>query len=176
MNRITKISGLAMIVACGMASAWSAEKASKNLLKPRWNLYKKGIGKVVISKDGIIACDNTGGTRKDTSGVQQTIVLNQKVAKPIIVSAECKAEKVTGKPSSSFAIYMDVKHTDGSASWGKGLYFKPGTYDWKKFSTTYSPKKPIKSISFLLLLRWRSGKAWFKNPVCKETAPKAKKQ
>jgi hypothetical protein len=176
MNRIAKISGIAIIAVCGMTSAWSAEKASKNLLKPKWRIYKKGIGKVIIGKDGVIACDVTGGSKKDVSGVSQTIVLNQKVAKPIFVSAECKAEKVSGKVNSNFSIYMDVRHTDGTPSYGKGLSFPVGTYDWKKFSTTYIPKKPIKSITFLLLLRRRSGKAWFKNPVCKEVAPKAKKK
>ena len=172
MNKIAKLSGIAIIAICGMTTVFSAEIAGKNLLKPKWRIYKSGIGKVVINKDGVIACDNTNGTKKDASGVQQSITLNQKTAKPILISAECKAEKVTGKPSNSFAIYMDIKFTDGTAAWGKGLLFTPGTHDWKKFTATYVPKKPIKSISFLLLLRWRSGKAWFKNTVCKEVEPK----
>ena len=174
MNRIVKLSGIAMLVACGMTSALCAEKTGKNLLKPKWRIYKSGIGKVVIGKDGVIECDNMKGTvkGKDASGVQQTINLNQKTAKPIFISAECKAEKVEGKPSNSFAIYMDIKYIDGTPAWGKGLNFTPGTYDWKKFTATFKPAKPIKSISYLLLLRWRSGKAWFKNPECKEVEVK----
>ena len=174
MNRIAKLSGIAMVVACGMTSAFSAEKASKNLLSSKWRIYKTGIGKVTIGKDGVIACDVAGGSKKDTAGVVQAITLNQKVAKSILVSAECKAEKVSGKVNNNFAIYMDVVHTDGTRSNGKGFSFPIGTYGWKKFSATYKPKSPIKSISFLLLLRRRSGKAWFKNPVCKEVEPKAK--
>jgi hypothetical protein len=171
MSRIFKIGGIVMVIACCMATAWSAEDG-KNLVSKKWRPYKSGIGKVVIQKDGIIACDVTGGTKKDASGVQQAIVLNQKVAKPIFISAECKAEKVLGKAGTSFSLYMDVKHTDGTSTWGQGIKFTPGTYDWKKFTATYVPKKPIKSISFLLLLRWRSGKAWFKNAVCKEVEAK----
>jgi hypothetical protein len=162
---------IAMLTVCCMATALSAEEA-KNMVTKKWSPYKSGVGNVSILKDNTIVCEVIDGTKKDASGVRQTITLNQKVAKPIFISAECKAEKVTGTPSSSFAIYMDIKHTDGSSSWGKGLYFTPGTYDWKKFSKTFVPTKPIKSISFLLLLRWRSGKASFKNVVCKEVETK----
>jgi hypothetical protein len=167
-----KIAIAMLVICCMLATAWSGEDG-KNLLNKKWKIYKLGIGKVVIQEDGTIDCDVTGGTKQDTSGVQQIIVLNQKVAKPIFVSAECKAENVSGKPNNNFAIYMDIKYTDGTPAHGKGLNFTPGTYDWKKFSATFIPKKPIKTISFLLLLRRRSGKASFKKPVCKEV--KAKK-
>lgn len=163
---------IAMLTVCCIATTWSAEDG-KNLLGKKWNLYKSGVGKVIIQKDGTIACELSEGGKKNASGVQQTIVLNQKTPKAIFISAECKAEKVLGKASRNFSIYMDVKHTDGTSSWGKGLIFTTGTYDWKKFSTTYVPKKPIKSISFLFLLRRsNTGKAWFKNAVCKEVEVK----
>ena len=163
---------IAMLTVCCIATAWSAEDG-KNLLSKKWRLYKSGVGKVVIQKDGTIACEMSEGGKKNASGVQQTIILNQKTPKAIFISVECKTEKVIGKTSRDFSIYMDVKHTDGTSSWGKGLNFTTGTYDWKKFTTTYVPKKPIKSISFLFLLRRsNSGKAWFKNAVCKEVEVK----
>ena len=165
---------IAMLTVCCIA-AWSAEDG-KNLLSKKWRLYKSGVGKVVIQKDGIIACELAESGKKNASGVVQTITLNQKTPKAIFVSAECKAEKVLGKASRNFSIYLDIKHTDGSSSYGKGLNFTTGTYDWKKFSTTYVPKKPIKSINFLFLLRrTNSGKAWFKNAVCKEVEAKKEK-
>jgi hypothetical protein len=164
-----------MLITCCMATVWSAEE-TKNLLNNKWRVYKTGIGKVDIQKDGVIVCDVTGGGKKDASGVIQQIILNQKVAKPIFVSAECKAENVTGKASNNFSIYMDIKHTDGTSTNGKGLMFPAGTYDWKKFTATYVPKKPIKSINFLLLIRrTTAGKASFKNAVCKEVEAKEKK-
>ena len=163
---------IAMLTFCCIATAFSAEEA-KNLVSGKWKVYKSGVGKVVIQKDGIVVCESTENGKKNASGVRQTIVLNQKVAKPIFISAECKAENVKGKASNDFSIYMDIKHTDGSSSYGKGLKFKPGTYDWKKFSATFVPKKPIKTISFLLLLRRTlTGKASFKNTVCKEVEAK----
>jgi len=163
---------IAMLTVCCMATAFSAEEA-KNLLSKKWRAYKSGIGKVIIQKDGIIVCESAKIGKKNISGVQQTIILNQKVAKPIFISAECKAEDIKGKTSMNFSIYMDVQHTDGTSSWGKGLLFTTGTYDWKKFSKTYTPKKPIKSIRFLLLLRRSiTGKASFKNVACKEVEAK----
>jgi len=163
---------IAMLTVCCIATAFSAEEA-KNLLSKKWRAYKSGVGKVIIQKDGIIVCESAKIGKKNASGIVQTIILNQEIAKPIFISAECKAEDVKGKASMNFSIYMDVKHTDGSSSWGKGLVFTTGTYDWKKFSATYVPKKPIKSISFLLLLRRTiTGKASFKNVVCKEVEAK----
>ena len=163
---------IAMLTFCCIATAFSAEEA-KNLLSKKWRAYKSGIGKVVIQKDGIVVCESTENGKKNASGIAQTIVLNQKVAKPIFISAECKAENVKGKASMNFSIYMDIKYIDGSPAWGKGLTFTPGTYDWKKFSATFVPKKPIKKISFLLLLRRTlTGKASFKNIVCKEVEAK----
>ena len=166
---------IAMLTVCCTATAWSAEDG-KNLLTKKWRTYKSGAGKVVIQNDGIIACDLAEGGQKNASGVFQTITLNQETPKAIFVSVKCKTEKVSGKASSNFSIYMDIKHTDGSSSYGKGLKFTPGTYDWKEFSTTYVPKKPIKSIQFYFLLRRTNfGKAWFKNAVCKEVEVKKEK-
>jgi hypothetical protein len=165
---------IAMLTVCCIV-VWSAGDG-KNLLSRKWHFCKSGVGKVVIQADGSIACELSEGGRKNASGVDQTIILNQKTPQAVFVSAECKAEKVSGKASKDFSIYMDVKHTDGSSSWGRGLNFTPGTYDWKKFSVTYVPEKPIKSIRFYLLLRnTNSGKAWFRNVVCKEVETKKEK-
>ncbi len=166
---------IAMLTVCCMATAWSTEDG-KNLLTKKWRPYKSGVGKVVIGKDGVIACELAESGQKNASGTFQVITLNQKTPKAIFVSAECKTEKVSGKTSSNFSIYMDIKHTDGSSSYGKGLKFTPGTYDWKKFSTTYIPEKPIQSIRFYLLLRRTNfGKAWLKNVLCKEVEVKKDK-
>lgn len=158
---------IAMLTACCMA-AWSAEEG-KNLLSTKWRPYKSGVGKVTIQQDGIIVCEQTETGQKNASGVFQVLTLKQETPKAIFISAECKAENVSGKASRNFSIYMDIKHTDGSSSYGKGLNFDSGTYDWKKFSATYTPTKPIESIRFYLLLRrTNSGKVWFKNVTCEE--------
>jgi len=57
-----------------------------------------------------------------------------------------------------------------------GMSFKTGTHDWEKADSSFTPKKPIKSLDYHFLFRNRTGKAWFRNAVLTEVAPEPKKQ
>ncbi|MFA7229879.1 MAG: hypothetical protein WC071_01285 [Victivallaceae bacterium] len=171
MNRIAGFFAVAALICCGIAPVLNADDApdSNNLLK-KWYIYTKSTS-TVIGDDGVIACDNK--TAKDVSGVSQAVTLNQTEVKPLTFSAESKAEDVIGDASSTYSIYLDIYHTDGTKTYGIVELFNPGTHDWEKVSKTYVPTKPVKQLTCLLLFRWRTGKVWFRNAVLTQDEPKA---
>ena len=91
--------------------------------------------------------------------------LNQAEAKTIEISAESKAEDVSGNADSNYSIYMDIVHPDGTKTYGVIAVFNTGTHDWEKASLSYTPAKPVKSLNYYLLFRNKTGKVWFKNVV-----------
>jgi hypothetical protein len=138
------------------------QDAETNLLK-QWNLFGTK-GSTVIQDDGVIACENKG--EKDASGVVQNVILDQTEAKTLEISGESKAENASGDlDRSNYSIYLDIAHTDGTKTYGVTVAFKTGTHDWEKVSLSYTPTKPIKSLSYLMLFRNKTGKVWFKNGV-----------
>ncbi len=161
MSKLVKSLGIA-VVACGCVFSVFGQDAGANLLK-QWNLYGTE-GSTVIQDDGVIAC--VCKSEKDSSGVTQAVTLDQKEAKAIEISAESKAENASGDLDvSNYSIYLDIAHPDGTYSYGVTAAFKTGTHDWEKASLSYTPTKPIKSLSYYLLFRNKTGKVWFRNAV-----------
>jgi hypothetical protein len=153
--------GVAVLV-CGCVLSAIGEDAGANLLKT-WRPYGTK-GNTVIQDDGVIACECKG--EKESSGVVQTVTLDQTEAKTIEFSAESKTENASGDMDKmNYSIYLDIVHSDGTKTWGVTAAFKTGTHDWEKASLSYMPKKPIKSLKFLMLFRNKTGKVWFKNAV-----------
>ena len=161
MSKLAKSLGIA-VVACGCVFSVFGQDAGANLLK-QWNLFGTE-GNTVIQDDGVIAC--LCKTDKDSSGVTQTVTLDQKEIKAIEFSAESKAENASGDlDPGNYAIYLDIVNSDGTYTYGVTAGFKTGTHDWEKASLSYTPTKPIKSLSYYLLFRNKTGKVWFKNAV-----------
>ncbi len=161
MSKLMKSLGIAVMV-CGCVLSAIGEDTGANLLKT-WRTYGAK-GNTVIQEDGVIACECKGV--KDVSGVMQAVVLDQTEAKAIEFSAESKAENASGDlDNMNYAIYLDIVHTDGTKTYGVTVGFKTGSHDWEKASLSYMPKKPIKSMNFLMLFRNKTGKVWFKNAV-----------
>ena len=161
MSKLVKSLGIA-VLACGCVFSVLGQDNGANLLKT-WNFYGTK-DSTVIQADGIIACECK--IEKDSSGVNQSVVLDQKEAKAIEFSAESKAENVSGDMEpGNYAIYLDIVHPDGSSTYGVTAAFKTGTHDWEKASLSYTPTKPIKSLTYYLLFRNKTGKVWFKNAV-----------
>ena len=172
MKKIGRIIGAAILVSGFAFSGWSQDaETPKNLLSDKWDPFGTE-GKTIIQEDGVIACDNS--TDKDASGVAQSVILNQKEAKAISFSAESKAENVSGNlDGANYAVYLDLRHPDGTTTWGVVSGFKTGTHDWEKVTLTFTPEKPIKSVSYCMLLRGgKTGKAWFRNAVLTEAPVK----
>lgn len=136
------------------------EDIGPNLLKPtEWMPWEKGFE----MKDGLFVCDNgTDGTAQ--RGVSQRVVLNQKTAQPILAVAWSKAENVGGSRNNDYSLYLDLEYMDGEPLWGQTAPFNVGTHDWERREVLVLPAKPVKSISFHMLLRRHTGKAWFRDP------------
>ncbi len=134
--------------------------AAENLLKAdSWRAYEQGFDR---DGDGFL-CDN-GSSSQGRRGVAQSVVLNQTQPEPIIASAESRSEGVDGSPGSDYSVYLDLVYTDGSQLWGQTALFDAGTHPWQRREVVIMPAKPVRQLSFYLLLRGRAGKAWFRNP------------
>jgi hypothetical protein len=90
--------------------------------------------------------------------------LNQKEPDPIVAVAWSKAEGVTGTPDSDYALYLDLVYQDGTPLWGQVAPFSTDTHPWQRRQVVIFPEKPVRSLSFHMLLRNHGGKAWFRDP------------
>ncbi len=132
--------------------------AGPNLLKDDgWVAWQKGF----VREGDAFVCDN-GDDAGVQRGASQTITLNQTRAEPLIAEAASKAEGVGGNRNSDYSLYLDLIYTDGTPLWGQVDSFPVGTHDWAPAKVIVYPEKPIKTVSFHLLLRSHTGKAWFR--------------
>ncbi|MCE5239392.1 hypothetical protein LLH23_13005 [bacterium] len=99
-------------------------------------------------------------TRRDTQA-SVGVTLNQKQPTPILVQASAKGENVEGQPGKGFSLYVDIYYMDGTPWYGNTRDFPTGTTDWQLGELYLEPAKPIKVVNVYLLLRGKSGKAWF---------------
>lgn len=134
-------------------------QTGENLLKPQaWHGYEQG-----FTREGdLFVCDN--GKQAGRRGVSQSVELNQTRPEPIVASAWSKAEGVTGSPGPDYALYLDLVFDDNSTLWGQTAHFPTGTHDWERRQVVILPDKPVKRLSYYLLLRGHSGKASFRQP------------
>jgi len=138
-----------------------AEAGTTNLLQSdAWRPYEKGF----VREGNVFVCDNgtDAGVRR---GVAQTVVLNQSVPRPIVAAAWSKAENVGGSANSDYSLYLDLVYADGTPLWGQVAPFSVGSHDWQRKEVVVLPAKPVKHVSFYMLLRRHSGKASFRDPA-----------
>jgi hypothetical protein len=141
--------------------------AGENLLTlDAWKPWQKGFER----QADVFMCDN-GSDAQVQRGVSQTVILNQTAAEPIVAVAWSKAEGVGGSRNSDYALYLDLLYSDGTPLWGQVDTFNVGTHDWQKAKVVVFPEKPIKSVSFHMLLRGHSGKTWFRDPELRVLKP-----
>ncbi|MBN2270910.1 MAG: hypothetical protein JXN61_09870 [Sedimentisphaerales bacterium] len=145
----------------------NADDAGENLLKAdAWRGWERGFG-----RDGnAFVCDN-GGDSEVQRGVSQTVVLNQVEPEPIVAVACSKAEGVGGGRNSDYSLYLDLTYADGTPLWGQVDPFSVGSHDWEKAQVVVFPDKPVRAVSFHMLLRRHSGKAWFRDPELRVMKP-----
>jgi len=147
----------------------AAGHAGENLLDPgAWKPWQKGFER----KDGVFICDNASDAQIQR-GISQTVTLNQTRPEPIMAVAWSKADAVRGGRDSDYSLYLDLVYSDGTPLWGQVAPFNVGTHDWEKAQVIVFPEKPIKSLSFHMLLRRHPGKAWFRNPELRVLKPPA---
>lgn len=141
--------------------------AGKNLLKPQaWQPWQKG-----YEQQGNVFCCDNGPDAQIQRGISQNIILNQTKPEPIVAVAWSKAEGVGGGHNSDYSLYLDLVYSDGTPLWGRTDQFNVGSHDWEKAQVFVFPEKPVKSVSFHMLLRRHSGKAWFRDPALRVIRP-----
>jgi dienelactone hydrolase len=146
-----------------------AHDAGANLLKPaEWKPWGKGFQR----QDGVFVCEN-GDDAKVQRGVSQTITLSQTRPEPIVATAWSKAQNVGGGRNSDYALYLDLTYQDGTPLWGQVDTFNVGSHDWEKAQVTIFPEKPVKVVSFHMLLRGHTGTALFRAPELRLIRPPA---
>ncbi|MCX7047284.1 MAG: hypothetical protein NTX50_17580 [Candidatus Sumerlaeota bacterium] len=144
----------------------SAGASQGNLLKAdSWRAFEKGFQR----EGGAFVCDNAQDG-KGLRGVSQNVTLNQTRPEPIIASAWSKAENAGGARDSDYSLYLDLVYTDGTPLWGQSAPFKVGAHDWERVVVKVMPEKSVRSLSFHLLFRRHSGKAWFRDPELRTIA------
>jgi hypothetical protein len=136
------------------------DQTSENLLRTdAWRPWEKGFQR----QRNLFVCDN-GSDATTQRGAGQTIELDQTTPEPIVATASSKAEGVTGSPDHNYSLYLDLTFTDGTNLWGQAARFGTGTHDWQRRQVLILPEKPVKRLSFYMLLRSHGGKAWFRDP------------
>jgi hypothetical protein len=130
-----------------------------NILKASaWQTYETGFAQT----NDVFVCDN--GTAAGRRGVWQHVELNQKAPQPIVASVWSQARGVSGGRDSDYSLYLDLQYADGTPLWGQTANFATGTHDFERREVMVLPEKPVKSVSFYLLLRGHSGRASFRDP------------
>lgn len=112
-----------------------------------------------------VRCHNAATSGE--SGLSQTVQLEQEKPVPIVASGWSKAQNVPGAPDGNYAIYLDIAYRDGSSLYGQVAPFACGTHDWQHSSVTIKPAKPIKSLTYNVLFRYKSGTVWFDDVALK---------
>ncbi|UCC99574.1 MAG: hypothetical protein JSW66_06750 [Phycisphaerales bacterium] len=133
-----------------------------------WRPWQRGFER----QKGVFVCDNASEADVQR-GVSQTVTLNQTRPEPIVAVAWSKAQDVGGGRDSNYCLYLDLVYSDGSPLWGQTAPFNVGTHDWQKVQVLVFPEKPVRSVSFHMLLRRHPGKAWFRDPELRVIRPPA---
>ncbi|MBT4816786.1 MAG: hypothetical protein HON70_13860 [Lentisphaerae bacterium] len=122
-----------------------------------WNVGERDTA-VAYSGDSSLRLHNPTKARTQSN---QTIVLDQKRPCPILVRCASRAKDVSGSRSREYSLYIDIYYTDGTKLYGQTCIFDTGTTGWQIGEKIIEPTKPIRSVSVNLLLRGKSGTAWF---------------
>ncbi len=100
--------------------------------------------------------------------VSQTVTLNQTKPTPILAGGWSKADHAGGARDSNYAVYLDIQYADGTNLFGQVATFTVGTHDWEYQQVVVKPDKPIRSLTFNALFRYRTGTVWFDDLTLKE--------
>ncbi len=124
-----------------------------------------------IAKDTVIVQNEQARSGKAALRIQnptplqseasQSVTLNQTTPCAILVRASSKAVDVSGTPGKGYSLYVDIYYTDGTSLYGQTYDFQTGTTDWQMGELYIEPAKPIRNVNLYLLLRGKSGTAYF---------------
>ncbi|MCK5804244.1 MAG: hypothetical protein KAI66_15510, partial [Lentisphaeria bacterium] len=143
--------------------------ASANLLKNPG--FEKGLANWAAGKGTSVQTDANAhsGTQAvqlanpavAQTSISQSVTLNQTQPAAVMVRAFSKAQEVSGAVGRGYSLYVDIYYTDGTPLYGRTANFKPAAEGWQMADLYIEPKKPIRNVNVYLLLRGRTGTAWF---------------
>ncbi|WP_337175842.1 hypothetical protein [Paludisphaera sp.] len=167
-------SSLAILLGCPAAAAPPDSQVAKAVVRAVEGAPNRlGEGPWVPFGDGfaadgdVLVCDN-GASADARRGATRRVVLNQERPTPIVATSWSKAEGISGSADADYALYLDLVYDDGTPVWGQSAPFRVGTHDWQEARVTFIPERPIKELSFNLLMRNHAGKAMFKDARLEE--------
>jgi hypothetical protein len=96
-------------------------------------------------------------------GIKQRIVLNDLRGDGLTfyVGGYSKSVEMSGISDADYALYVDMEYADGTASNGHFVSFSTGTHDWEYRNMLIPATKAVKALTFLGIVRKRTGAAWF---------------
>ncbi len=128
-----------------------------------WGPYQGGFEFSDVAHSGVASayCVCAGGPGSG-GGISQQVTVNQQEAAPLKVSGWSKAVDVEGQGREyRYSIYLDIRHTDGTSTYGLQAQFSPGTHDWEYSETIIELEKPISSVAYFAFVREKAGAACF---------------
>ncbi len=114
-----------------------------------------------VARGGRASLRMSNASAAESTQISQTITLEQERPVPILVRAASRAQDVSGYRDRGYSLYVDIYYTDGTPLYGRIVEFEPGTHDWEIAEQIIEPEKPIRNVNVYLLLRRKSGTAWF---------------
>lgn len=127
--------------------------------------YKGG-----FTRDGVEVVCATAGTPEKNSGASWNLVLNQRSAIPLRISAEGKVE--AGAGDGEVLLYIDVIYADGGHLWGRTAAFASKPDDWRVRTVELEAVKPIRSMSVTVITRGSDAlRARFRAPLVETLVP-----
>ena len=122
------------------------------------------------------------------AGATQTVVLNQKTARPLVLRGwslyrkpggadETKTIGMTelgalgGERSADYSLYVDLHYGDGGALYGQAAMFDKSLNSWQFAQKVIVVARPVKDATVYLLFRNQEGEAWFDDVSLAEADP-----
>jgi hypothetical protein len=122
----------------------------------RWSAYPK-IKPEIVPGGRSGAALQLQSTVPAQAGVHHSVVLKQKAPCALFLQAFAQTEDVSGSKGRGFSLYVDLYHTDGTASYGHTYSFDPGETGWQLGTLYIEPRKPVANANIYLLFRQRTG-------------------
>ena len=136
------------------------EQADSGALR-QWLPYEDGYQAAKGEGRGRSTAACCHGVRDAQGGLWQTLQLDQRAPRPVLVEAWSRAVGVTGRPDAHYSLYLDVYFGEGEPLYGQQASFDTGTHDWQQRTVLVIPTRPIQRINVYGLFRNHAGRAWF---------------
>ena len=160
-----KIFLLAVSLWCAAVFADGPDNLLKEPLKitnPKTTVFKDGVY-TIVSPDA----------KTSSQIIQLNIPVNQTEPGAVTFAVEGRALENEGNAGCNFGAIINLHFTDGTRQNGVNFGMGGNTFDWVSRSRIYIPKKPVKSIDFIVQYHRIKGKVEFRNPKLYNGTPAA---